>query len=201
MKQNWVLAPLFGALAVVACSGAGGTDDAVDEANVDQSGESSDELRRRKRDAGTSSTADARVPDARVPDARVPDARPTPTASDDPFEPGSCLGPSLTSAKVLAQFGPYVDSIAVGKYESFLARGLVLGKKAHLVVRVAQEGATKVNVRIDGANAGTIALERTGAWEEKPFELPSGLVTDRMRVELTNDGPGDFVDYHAWILQ
>lgn len=117
MKQNWVLAPLFGALAVVACSGGQGVDDAVNGADVDEGGESSDELRRRKRDAGASSAADARVPDARVPDARVRDAEPTPTASDDPFEAGSCLGPSLTSANMLSQFGPYVDSIAVGKYE------------------------------------------------------------------------------------
>lgn len=91
--------------------------------------------------------------------------------------------------------------IAVGKHESFEAKGLVLGKRAVLVVRVAPENTTHVRVRIDGADAGTITLERGAGWEEKPFELPEGLVTDRMRVELGNEGPGDFVDFHAWILQ
>jgi hypothetical protein len=92
--------------------------------------------------------------------------------------------------------------IAVGKRESFDARGLVLGKPFHLVVRLAQETTTKVRVRVDGQDAGVIDVARTNGWEERGF-----LVTDRfvrsesVRIELTNEGPGDFVDFHAWITQ
>ncbi|MDB4946514.1 MAG: hypothetical protein JWP97_6048, partial [Labilithrix sp.] len=54
--------------------------------------------------------------------------------------------------------------IAVGKFESFVAKGLVLGKKGHLVVRTAQEGTTTVRVRLDGANAGAFTVHRTNGW-------------------------------------
>jgi len=89
--------------------------------------------------------------------------------------------------------------IAVGKKESFEARGLVPGKPAVLVVRVAQESPTTVRVRVDGRDVGRFDLTRTEGWEEKPFALPEGQA--KRRVELTNEGPGDFVDYHAWVLQ
>jgi hypothetical protein len=92
--------------------------------------------------------------------------------------------------------------IAVGKSESFDVRGLVLGKRFRIVVRVAQEAKTKVRVRINGRDAGTLALERTNAWEEPSHLVGEALVTNTdLRVELTNEGPGDFVDYHVWITQ
>jgi hypothetical protein len=91
--------------------------------------------------------------------------------------------------------------IAVGKRESFDARGLVLGKRIHLILRVAQEGDTTVRVRVDGRDVGTMPLPRTDAWEEKAFLIPNEFVQERARVELVNEGPGDFVNYHAWIMQ
>ena len=92
--------------------------------------------------------------------------------------------------------------IAAGKSESFDARGLVLGKRIHLVVRTAQEAATKVRVRVDGRDVGTMALERTNGWEETALEIAGDHVPGgKLRVELTNEGPGDFIDYHAWITQ
>jgi hypothetical protein len=92
--------------------------------------------------------------------------------------------------------------IAVGKRESFEARGLVIGKPIHLVVRVAQESKAIVRVRVDGRDAGPLELERVGGWEEKAISIGEGFVTnDHLRIELTNEGPGDFVDYHAWITQ
>jgi hypothetical protein len=92
--------------------------------------------------------------------------------------------------------------IAVGKRESFDARGLVLGKRIHLVIRTAQEAATSVRVRVDGRDAGTIKLERTNAWEEVGHLIGEEHVTGaNVRVELTNEGPGDFLDYHVWITQ
>ena len=92
--------------------------------------------------------------------------------------------------------------IAVGKSESFDARGLVLGKRIHLVIRTAQEKTTNVRVRIDGRDAGTLELNRTNGWEEVGYLVPEEHVRSaNIRIELTNEGPGDFVDYHAWITQ
>lgn len=92
--------------------------------------------------------------------------------------------------------------IALGKRESFDARGLVLGQRVHLVVRTAQEAATTVRVRFDGIDAGAIALTRTNGWEEAALLVDAKHVRgSHVRVELTNEGPGDFIDYHAWITQ
>jgi hypothetical protein len=92
--------------------------------------------------------------------------------------------------------------IAVGKRESFDVRDLRVGKRFHLVVRTAQEGDTRVRVRLDGNDVGTLTLKRTNEWEETALLVPSDRVTsEKMRVELTNEGPGDFLDYHAWITQ
>ncbi len=91
--------------------------------------------------------------------------------------------------------------IVVGKYESFVANSLVLGKKGHLVVRTAQEATTTVRVRLDGADAGTFTVHRTNGWEETPFVLPAELVHATTKVELTNEGPGDLVDFHMWLMQ
>lgn len=92
--------------------------------------------------------------------------------------------------------------IAVGKRESFDARGLVLGKRVHLVVRTAQEASTKVRVRVDGRDVGVITLERTDGWEETGFLIGEEHVRGAtIHVELTNEGPGDFLDYHLWLTQ
>ena len=84
--------------------------------------------------------------------------------------------------------------IAAGKYQGFVAKGLVLG-------RTAQEGTTTVRVRLDGADAGTFTVHRTNGWEETPFVLPAELVHETTKVTLTNEGPGDLVDYHMWLMQ
>ncbi len=92
--------------------------------------------------------------------------------------------------------------IAVGKRESFDARGLIVGKRIHLVVRTAQEAATKVRVLVEGRDAGTIDLERTNGWEETGHLIADEFITrPNVRIELINEGPGDFLDYHLWITQ
>ncbi len=92
--------------------------------------------------------------------------------------------------------------IAKDRFEAFDARGLVLGKRVHLVVRVAQEGATRVRVRVDGVDAGAFDVQRTNGWEEHAFLVEASFVrSDKIRFELTNEGPADFVDYHVWITQ
>ena len=92
--------------------------------------------------------------------------------------------------------------IAVGKRESFDARGIILGKRIHLVVRTAQEAETKVRVRVGGRDAGVIDLRRTDGWEETGHLIGDEFITGaNVRIELTNEGPGDFLDYHLWITQ
>ncbi|HSO35369.1 MAG TPA: hypothetical protein VLT33_22725 [Labilithrix sp.] len=91
--------------------------------------------------------------------------------------------------------------IAVTRRERFTARGLTPGMPAHLVVRVAPESKTRIRVRIDGRDAGAFELERTNGWLEVPLAIGGALVTEEMHVELTNDGPGDFVDFHEWLTQ
>ena len=91
--------------------------------------------------------------------------------------------------------------IAAGRSESFVARGLVIGRAAHLVVRTAQEAKANVRVVVDGIAVGSLHLERTNGWEETAFELPNTVVRTPMRVQLVNDGPGDFLDFHLWITQ
>jgi hypothetical protein len=91
--------------------------------------------------------------------------------------------------------------IALDRSESFDVDGLVLGRPARLIVRTAQENKTRVRVRIDQQDAGTIELEPAGGWADTPFTLRGELVRGTVRISLTNEGPGDFVDYHLWITQ
>jgi hypothetical protein len=91
--------------------------------------------------------------------------------------------------------------IAVGKWEAWTARGLTPGQPAHLVVRTAPESTTRVRVRIDGLEVGVLALERASQWVEVFLPIPAERVQPEMRIELTNEGPGDFVDYHEWLTQ
>jgi hypothetical protein len=92
--------------------------------------------------------------------------------------------------------------IAIGKGESFVARGLTIGKALHLVVRTAQEGTAHVRVRVDGKTIGVLELKRTESWEETALVVPEASVRGTsVRIELTNEGPGDFLDYHAWDTQ
>jgi hypothetical protein len=91
--------------------------------------------------------------------------------------------------------------IAVGRSESFVVKGAEAHSPAHLIVRSAPESQARVRVRISGVDVGTFDLARTGGWVETPFALAAEHVTGSMRIELVNDGPGDFVDFHAWLTQ
>lgn len=91
--------------------------------------------------------------------------------------------------------------IAVGRGEGFLLRGVTPGKAGHLVVRSAPESTTRVRVSVGGVDVGALELERTGGWVELPVTVPAERMIPGARIELTNEGPGDFVDFHAWITQ
>ena len=91
--------------------------------------------------------------------------------------------------------------IALGKSEAWIAKGLTFGAPAHLVVRTAPESKTRVRVRIGGADAGMLDFERTQGWVEAVLPIDATRVRSEIRIELTNEGPGDFVDFHEWVTQ
>jgi hypothetical protein len=91
--------------------------------------------------------------------------------------------------------------MAVGKSERWVARGLTAGVPAHLVIRTAPESKTHVRVRIDGVDAGAFDLERGAEWLEVALPVAADRIKSEIRIELTNDGPGDFVDFHEWLTQ
>lgn len=91
--------------------------------------------------------------------------------------------------------------IGVGRWEAFDATELVFGRDAHLVVRTAQEKPAHVRVRVDGVEVAAFDFVANGAWNEDAVTIPAAHVRRKVRIELVNDGPGDFVDYHVWITQ
>ena len=91
--------------------------------------------------------------------------------------------------------------IAVGARESFVIRSLSTNTAYQLVVRTAPEKKTTVRVYVNGRPNGVLAIEQTESWIEPSIAIdPANIGTDS-RIELVNDGPGDFVDYHAWLTQ
>ena len=88
-----------------------------------------------------------------------------------------------------------------GHDERFVLRKLEAKEPAHLVLRTAPEKATTVRVTVDGAEIARLALAQSDAWVERVVEIPAPKVDDAIDVTLVNDGPGDFIDYHAWATQ
>ena len=117
------------------------------------------------------------------------------TGGDGSF---ACSGDMLLQALV-ACAGVTLRSVATNR--GLDVDGLVLGRAARLIVRTAQENKTRVRVRIDGRDATTIELVPTGGWKDNAVTLPADHVRGSMRISLTNEGPGDFVDYHVWLTQ
>ncbi len=91
--------------------------------------------------------------------------------------------------------------IGKGRSERFVLRGLARGRAAHLVVRSAPDGRASVRVRTGGEEVDRIVFERTEGWVEKEATVPTEKVTADLEVELANDGPDDFIDYHVWVTQ
>jgi len=91
--------------------------------------------------------------------------------------------------------------IAPGKNERFTLRNLGEGKPAHLLIRSAPETASNLFVRIGGTPAVQLSFEKGAAWVEAVVALPGDRIHGAIDVELWNQGPGDFVDYHVWVTQ
>ena len=91
--------------------------------------------------------------------------------------------------------------IAAGKSERFTMSHLTLGRAAHLVIRSAPDGRAAVRVRVAGGDVTRLDWAPTEGWVDLVAEIPAALVTHAIEIEMANDGPGDFIDYHAWLTQ
>lgn len=91
--------------------------------------------------------------------------------------------------------------IAPGRAERFVMRHLTPGRAAHLIVRSAPDGSAHVRLRVRGADVAKLQLSAVEGWVDKITEIPGDVVTRELEIEMANDGPNDFVDYHAWITQ
>ncbi len=93
--------------------------------------------------------------------------------------------------------------IAVGRGEHFVLGNVEGGvRPAHLVVRTAPESKTRVRVTVGGAEVGALDLDRSGdGWVLGVVRIPPERVVAGAIVELVNEGPGDFVDFHEWVTQ
>ena len=91
--------------------------------------------------------------------------------------------------------------IAAGRAESFSVKNLDGTRGAHLVVRSAPDGRARVHVRIAGQEVATTDFEPTDGWVERVIAIPPEQMSRAMPIELANDGPDDFIDYHVWITQ
>jgi hypothetical protein len=54
---------------------------------------------------------------------------------------------------------------------------------------------------VNGEALPPLVIERRDAWIEPRVVIPARLVRDPLDVTIVNDGPGLFIDYHAWVAQ
>jgi hypothetical protein len=120
--------------------------------------------------------------------------------------PGS--GSGYTDLKVLADpADPDKDmmdggrNVAPGGPESMRFTGLAEGHDATLVLRAAPVADAHLHVVVNGEALPPLVIERRDAWIEPRVVIPARLVRDPLDVTIVNDGPGLFIDYHAWVAQ
>ena len=88
-----------------------------------------------------------------------------------------------------------------GAKESMTLGGLAAGQAVTLLLRAAPVDASTVHVRINGRELPPLTLHHEDRWIEPALVVPGDQVGTTMAVEIANDGPGDFVDYHVWAAQ
>ncbi len=88
-----------------------------------------------------------------------------------------------------------------GGTESMRFRGLTPGRDAAILLRTAPVEDTTLRLRVNGEALPPLSIGRRDAWEEPVIHVPARLVGPSLDVAVTNDGPGEFVDYHAWVAQ
>jgi hypothetical protein len=88
-----------------------------------------------------------------------------------------------------------------GFEESMRFSGLTAGRDAAIVLRTAAVEATTIHLRVNGQALPPIPIPHRDEWIEPVILVPGRLVTPTLHVAVVNDGPNDFVDYHAWADQ
>jgi len=88
-----------------------------------------------------------------------------------------------------------------GTSESMRLTGLAAGQGATLILRTAPVDPFTLHVRVNGEALPPLELRHQDGWIEPVLSVPARLVRGTLDVEITNDGPGDFVDYHVWVAQ
>jgi hypothetical protein len=74
-------------------------------------------------------------------------------------------------------------------------------RRAWLIVRSAPVSSADVVVRVMGLDVETVHFTHSDGWDERVVEIPGERVTKDLALELYNDGPDEFVDYHVWVAQ
>jgi len=120
--------------------------------------------------------------------------------------PGS--GSGFTDLKVLADpEDPEKDlldggrELVAGASESMRLSGLTAGEDATIVLRAAPVANTTIHVRVNGVDLPKLLVTQKDAWVEPSVKVPAALVQSSVDVEVIDDGPNAFVDYHVWIAQ
>ncbi len=91
--------------------------------------------------------------------------------------------------------------IPARRSEHFKVRGLTPGQIANLIIRSAPDSTSRVILRVNGSPVMQVELVPTEGWVEGAAEIPIARVLPELDIELYNEGPGDFVDYHTWVTQ
>jgi hypothetical protein len=88
-----------------------------------------------------------------------------------------------------------------GNKERMRLGGLDPGRPAWLVLRSAPARPADLVVRVGGRSIDTVHWTPIEGWAEQKVQIPGDQVTSDITVELFNQGPQDFVDYHVWVAQ
>jgi hypothetical protein len=88
-----------------------------------------------------------------------------------------------------------------GQVERFSLFAPMPRARASIVFRTVQTTNVKVRGRINGVDAFDLDLGANDGWTETLVRIDPERVTERLDVALECKGPGDFVDYHVWLVQ
>jgi hypothetical protein len=91
--------------------------------------------------------------------------------------------------------------LKVGRVESMRFTGLTPGREAAIILRTAAVEDTTLRLRVNGEVLPPLPIVHRDAWTEPTVRVPARLVGASLDVGVVNDGPGEFVDYHAWVAQ
>ncbi|HEY5960263.1 MAG TPA: hypothetical protein VIV60_27105 [Polyangiaceae bacterium] len=87
-----------------------------------------------------------------------------------------------------------------GLVERFKIRGLVPGKPARLLLRVAPVAPAKLGIESERQPLGELSLTPSDSWNEVSFELPMDVIANELPLEVHTIEGGPTL-YFLWVLQ